>query len=119
MRISERKISSNRKRVGDKAGLLSFVASECAYGGAGTGVASGVGNFAAKEHAQSWLDESPCAHVLRFFLAPHELRILWKRLEHFAQPFFCKWVQLLDANDRCISNLALSAIFQQIVIHLA
>src|SRR5438034_274538 len=116
---SLRKVSSNRKRVGDQAGLLAFVAGECADSWAGAGVASRVGDFAAKERAQSWLDESPSPHVLRFFLAPHELRVLWKRLEHFAQPFFCKWIQLLDANDRCVVNLALGAILQQIVIDLA
>ncbi len=128
MRMRRRKVSSNRKRVGNQARLLAFVASECADSGACAGVASSVCDFAAKERAQSWLDESPCAHVLRFFLAPHELRVflaphelraLWKRLEHFAQPFFCKWVQLLDANERCVVNLALGAIFQQIVIHFA
>src|SRR5206468_3250656 len=70
MRISLRKVSSNQKRVGNQAGLLAFVAGECADSRAGAGVASRVGDFAAKERAQSWLDESPCAHVLRFFLAP-------------------------------------------------
>src|SRR6266403_487960 len=119
MRMRRRKVSSNRKRVGNQARLLAFVASECADSGACAGVASSVCDFAAKERAQSWLDESPCAHVLRFFLAPHERRALWKPLEHFAQPFFCKWVQLLDANERCVVNLALGAIFQQIVIHFA
>src|SRR5206468_5857092 len=119
MRIRRRKVSSNRKRVGNQAGLLAFVAGECADSRAGAGVASRVGDFAAKERAQSWLNESPSPHVLRFFLAPHELRVLWKRLEHLAQPFFCKWIQLLDANDRCVINLALGPIFQQIVIDFA
>src|SRR5947208_7532987 len=119
MRIRRRKCGSNRKRVGNQAGLLAFVAGECADSRAGASVASRVGDFAAKERAQSWLDESPSPHVLRFFLAPHELRVLWKRLEHFAQPFFGEWIQLLDANDRCVVNLALGPILQQIVIQLA
>src|SRR5207244_13366541 len=116
---SLRKVSSSRKRVGNQAGLLAFVAGECADSRAGASVASRVGDFDAKERAQSRFDESPCAHVLRLFLAPHQLRALWKWLEHFAQLFFCEWVQLLDANDRCIVNFALSAILQQIVIHFA
>src|SRR5207249_5176324 len=110
---SLRKVSSNRKRVGNQAGLLAFVAGECADSWAGAGIASRVGDFAAKERAQSWLDESPCAHVLRFFLAPHELRTLWKWLERFAQPFLRERIKLLDANDRRVVNLALSPIFEE------
>src|SRR5207244_9900943 len=116
---SLRKVSSNRKRVGNQAGLLAFVAGECADSRGGAGVASRVGDFAAKERAQSRFDESPCAHVLRFFLAPHELRAFWKWLEHFAQLFFREWVKLLDANDRLMLNLAPSAILQPIVIPFA
>jgi len=56
--------------------LLAFVPSEGADSGAGAGVASRVGDFAAKERAQSRFDESPCAHVLRLFLTPDELRVL-------------------------------------------
>src|SRR5439155_3208019 len=38
--INQRKVSSNRKRVGHEAGLLAFVAGECADSRAGAGVAS-------------------------------------------------------------------------------
>src|SRR5882724_7736130 len=95
------------------------MASECADSGAGAGVASCVGDFAAKERAQSRFDESPGSHVLRFFLTPDELRVLWKWLKHFAQPFFCEWIKLLDANNRRIVDFALGAILQQIVVDFA
>src|SRR5207247_3763443 len=46
-------------------------------------------------------------------------RVLWKWLEHFAQPFFYEGIKLLDANDRRVLNFPLSAIFQQIVINFS
>src|SRR5207248_5538782 len=66
--------------------------------GAGTGFAAGVRDFGAQKRAQSRFDKCPRAHVLRFFLAPDELRTFRIWLEDFAQPFFCKWVKLLYAN---------------------
>jgi hypothetical protein len=45
--IPNLKTSSNRKRVGDEAGLLAFVASECTDSRAGAGVAPRIGDFAA------------------------------------------------------------------------
>src|SRR5207249_11799384 len=95
-----RPIDSNRKRIGDEAGLLAFVASKCAHSRAGARVASGVGNFAAKERAQSRFYKNPCAHVLRLFLTPDELCALWKLLEDFAPAFFFEGIKLFDANDR-------------------
>src|SRR6476659_7477842 len=109
----------NRKGVGNEACLLAFVASECANGGTGTGLPTCVCNFAAKEHSQSRFDECPCAHVLRFFLTPNELRGFWKRLEHFAESFFRERIKLLDANDRCVLDFAFTAIPQKIVIDFA
>src|SRR6266446_8724702 len=95
------------------------MAGECADGGAGTGFTASVGDFGAEKCSQSRLHESPSAHVLRFFLAPDELRAFWKRLEHFAQLLFCERINLLDANDRSVVDLALRPIIQQIVINLA
>ena len=66
-------------------GLLALVHGEGADGRAGAGVAAGIGDFAAEERAQPRLDESPRAHVLRFFLAPDQFRVLRKRLDRFAQ----------------------------------
>src|SRR5881397_234246 len=118
-RLPIRPIDSNRKRIGDEAGLLAFVASKCTDSRAGARVASGVGNFAAKERAQSRFYKSPCAHVLRLFLTPDELCALWKWLEHFAQAFFYEGIKLLDANDRRVLNFPLSAILQQIEINFS
>src|ERR1041384_269564 len=95
------------------------MARERADRGAGTGFAPGVGDLGAEESSESRFDKSPCPHVLRFFLAPNELRAFWKRLEHFAQPFLGEWIKLLDANERCIVDFAFTAIFQQIVIVFA
>ena len=111
--------ASNRERVGNETRLLALVASERADSGAGTGFATCVGDFGAEKRSQSRFDESPGAHVLRFFLAPNELRVLWKRLEHFAQPFFRQRIKLLDPNDRGIVNLAIASILEQIVIDFA
>ncbi len=74
---------SNRKRVGNETGLLALMSSERADGGAGAGFAAGIGDFGAKKRAQPGFHEGPCAHVFRLFLAPDELRALWKGLEHF------------------------------------
>src|SRR5207249_517226 len=108
----DRNLLSNRECVGDQARLLALVAGERADRGAGTGLATCVGNFGAKERSQSRLNESPRAHVLRFFLAPDELRVFWKRLEHFAEPFLSEWIKLLDANEGCVVDFAFTAIFQ-------
>src|SRR5437667_3425821 len=114
-----RLISSNRKRVRDQARLLALVASECTDGGAGAGFAAGVRDLRAEQRTQPRFDERPCAHVFRFFLAPDELGVFWKWLQHFAQLFFCERIKLLDTNDRCDIDLALGAIVQQIIIDFA
>ena len=95
------------------------MAGERADGGAGAGFAPGVGDLGAEKRSQSRFDESPGAHVLRFFLAPDELRVFWKWLEHFAQLFFREWIKLLDPNDRGIVNLAIASVIEQIVIDFA
>ena len=99
--------------------MLAFVARKRAYGGTGTGLPACVRNFRAKERSQSRFDESPCAHVLRFFLTPDELRGFWKWLEHFAEPVFSERIKLLDADDGCVINFAFAAILQKIVIDFA
>ena len=93
------------------------MASESADGGAGAGFAPCVCDFSAEKRSQSRFDESPGAHILRFFLAPNELRVFWKRLKHFAQSFLSEWVKLLDTNQRCVLNFAFSAILKQVVIN--
>src|SRR5437867_12749639 len=81
-------IRLNRKRVGNQAGLLAFVAGERADGGAGAGFAAGVRDFGAEKRTQARFDERPRAHGFRFFLTPDELGVFRKWLEHFAQLFF-------------------------------
>src|SRR5438874_9712547 len=110
---------SNRKRVSHQAGLLAFVTNQRANGGTGAGFAASVGNFGAENCPQTRLDESPRAHVFRFFLAPDVLRGLWKWLEHFAQFLFGQRVKLLDANDRCVVDVALGSVIEQVVINFA
>ena len=95
------------------------MARKSADGGAGAGFAAGVGDFSAEKCAQSRLDEGPCAHVFRLFLAPDELGVFWKWLEHFAQLLFGQWIKLFDANDCRVINLALDAVAQQIVVNFA
>ena len=95
------------------------MSSQRANGGAGAGFATGICDFTAKDRAQAWFDESPRAHVFRFFLAPDELRVLWKWLEHFAQFLFRQRIKLFDANDRGVVDLALGPVIEQIVINFA
>src|SRR5436190_21789688 len=85
-------ISLTRIRIGNQAGLLAFVADECADGRAGTGFAPGVRDLGAKKRTQARFDESPRAHVFRFFLTPDELGVFRKWLEHLAQLLFRQWI---------------------------
>src|SRR6059058_6117645 len=110
---------SNRKRVSYKASLFALVASQCADGGAGARFAAGVRDFATQNRAQPGFDESPCPHVFRFFLAPDELRVLRKWLEHFAQFLFSQRIKLLYANDRSVVDFALGPVIEQIIINFA
>src|SRR5262245_33246860 len=111
--------SSKRKGVRDQAGLLAFVTGQRAYRRAGASFATGVRNLGAEKCSQPRLDESPRSHVFGFFLTPDELRVLCKRLEHFAQFLFRERIELLDANDHRIVNLAIASVLEQIVINLA
>src|SRR5262249_978703 len=86
---------------------------------AGAGFTTGVGDLGAEKRSQSRFDESPGAHVLRFFLTPDELCALWKRLEHFAEPFLSEWIKLFDPNQRRVVDFAFTAIFQKIIINFA
>src|SRR5437899_629079 len=86
------------------------------FNAAGTGFAPRIGDFRAEKCAQSRFDKRPFTHVLRFFLAPDELRAFWKRLEHFAKSFLIEWIKLLDPDDRGIVNLAIASVLEQIVI---
>ena len=65
---------SNGECVLNNTGLFALVSCERADGRARAGVATGIGDFASEEFAQPRFDETPCAHVFRFFLAPHKLR---------------------------------------------
>jgi hypothetical protein len=112
-------VLSNRKRIGHQAGLFAFVPSQRADGRTSAGFATRVGNFGAENCAQPRFDERPCAHVFRFFLAPNVLRTLWKWFEHFAQLLFRERIKLLDPNDRCVVNLALGSVIEQVVINFA
>src|SRR5215469_8196112 len=92
---------------------------ERADGRTGAGFTAGVRDLGTEKRSQSRFDESPCTHVLRFFLAPDQLRPFWKGLEHFAKPLLSERIKLLDANERCIFDFAFTAIVQQIVIDFA
>src|SRR5260370_5502829 len=72
-RLRSRATVLNVKRFGGHACLFAFVDGKRTDRRAGTGVATGVGDLAAEELAQARLDETPTAHVLRFFLAPDQL----------------------------------------------
>ena len=85
-------------------------------GRARAGATAGIGDFAAKHDAQSRLHKCPRPHVLRFFLTPNELHALGKSFHHFPQAFFGEGIKLLDANDRCIVDLAVGPVIEQVVI---
>src|SRR5438552_5693518 len=95
---------SDRERFRDQTCLFAFMKSEGADGGAGAGVAAGVANFAAKHGAQPRLDETPRAHILRFFLAPNQPRFFRKGFDSFAQLFFIQRIELFDPDDRGVSD---------------
>ena len=99
--------------------MLAFVTGERADGGTGAGFAAGVGDFGAEQRAQPRFHESPCAHVFRLFLAPDELCVLWKRLEHFAQFLFRERIELLDPDNGSIVNLSIIPVLQKVVIDFA
>ena len=109
--------SSNRESFADQAGLLAFVQGEGADGGAGAGAATSVADFAVKERAQARFDERPCAHVLRFFLAPDQSRLFRKRFHRSTQLRFIQRIKLLDADDGGVAYLFLLAMANEIEIN--
>src|SRR5688500_14402936 len=64
------------------------------------------------------IDEMPAAHVLRLLLAPHHLGIGKLRQPH-AQPAEREGIQLFDAHDGDVVDLALSALGQEVEVDLA
>src|SRR5438552_13788607 len=107
------------ERFGGHARLLAFVDGERTDRRTGTGVATGVGDLAAEKLAQSRLDETPGAHVLRFFLAPDKLGGLWIRFDIRPQLFFSEWIKLLNADDGRVVDLLHIAIVQKVIINFA
>jgi len=95
------------------------VESEGADSGAGAGVATGVANFAAKHGAQTRLDETPRAHVLRFFLAPNQPHFLRKGFDSLAQLFFIQRIKLFDADDRAVRDFLFFAIGNEIEVNFS
>ena len=109
--------SSNRESFADQAGLLAFVQGKGADGGAGAGAATSVADFTVKERAQARFDERPRAHVLRFFLAPNQSGLFWKRFHRSPQLRFIQRVKLFDPDDGGIVYLFLLAISNEIEIN--
>src|SRR5438552_3621766 len=99
-----RLFGSNRKSFRDQTSLFAFVEGERADGGTGTGIATGVANFATKHGAQARFDETPRPHVLRFFLAPNQSCFFREGFNGRAQLFLIQRIELLDADDRAVTD---------------
>ena len=69
--------------------------------------------------AQVMLAAVPGTLVHRFFLAPHRRIYIRMRRDDVRQIFFRKRVKLLDPDNSNMSQLILTLLFQQVVIHLA
>src|ERR1044071_6300086 len=95
------------------------MAGERADCGAGAGFTPRVRDLGAEKRAQPGLDESPCTHILRFFLTPNKLRRFWKGLEHFPKPVLSQGIELLDTDERCVVDFTFRVVLQQIVINFA
>src|SRR5206468_3517567 len=93
--------------------------SERANGRAGASTAAGVRNFACKESAEARLDEGPCPHILRFFLAPDQSRAFGKRFHRSTQLRFVQRIQLLDSENGRVVYVFLFAVANQIEIDFA
>src|SRR5438477_3088839 len=107
---------SNRERFRDQTCLFALMKSEGADGGAGTGIATGITNFAAEHGAQARLDETPCPHVLRFFLAPNQSCFLRKNFNRRAQLFLIQRIELFDADNRAVGDFFFFAMGNKIEI---
>src|SRR5205085_7947236 len=107
------------ERFRDQLRLFPLVDRERADGRAGARVPPRIYNFAAEKRPQTGLDETPGAHVLRFFLAPDEFGALRERLEHLPQFMLGQRIELLDADDRGVGDLFRLPVIQEIVINLA
>src|SRR5205823_11979689 len=100
------------KRFGDQARLLAFVGGKRTDCGTGAGTAARIGDVATEKLPYSWFDETPGAHVLRFFLTPNKLGSLWIWLDVGAQLFFSERVKLFNPNDGGVADLLRFAIIQ-------
>src|SRR5512139_83991 len=67
---------------------------------------------------QEHVDEEPCPHVARLFLAPDHLRLL-EAGKYGDQGLGRKWIELLEAQEIDIVDTALLAFVVEIVIDLA
>src|SRR6266513_6162945 len=99
-----RLFGSDRKSLRDQTSLFAFVQGERADRGAGTGIATGVANFATKHGAQARLNKTPRPHVLRFFLAPNQSCFLREAFNERAQLFLIHRVELLDTDDCAVGD---------------
>src|SRR3984893_1886595 len=106
----------NAKRVGDELSLLAFVNGERADGRTGAGIAPGIGDFTFEHVPQARLHEGPRAHVLRFFLTPNNPDCFRKWFENVSQSLFVQRIELFDTDNGGVVDLALVAVFQEIII---
>ena len=90
--------------------MLAFVQGERSDGGAGAGTATSVTDFTRKERAQTRLNEGPCAHVLRFFLAPDQSGVFGEGFHDSTQLRFVQRVKLFDPGAGGVSRGHLAAI---------
>src|SRR5579883_3552239 len=65
------------------------------------------------------LDEPPCAHISRFFLAPHHIRGSWVTRDHRSELVFRKWINLFQARDRDMLRFSFIAGGQQVIVDLS
>ena len=88
----------------DELSLFSLVNGQRADGGARAGIAASISDLASEEAAEARFNVTPCAHVLRFLLAPDELFRVWKRPDYLAQRPFPQSIKLFDPNNGTIGD---------------
>src|ERR1700704_2787653 len=82
--------------------------------------AASIVNVAWEQVEQPRQNKRPCAHVLGFFLTPHDFLGVGERLRQATHLFFVKRVELLDADDGShVHEVVLFSILYEVVEHLS
>jgi hypothetical protein len=71
-----------------------------------------------EQRLDSWLSETPCTSVKRFFLTPDYRLSVWIRVKVLLELGPWEWMQLLNTCDGCLSHALLSTMLHQCDVDL-